>query len=102
MVFFIALVLAFFMFMVFKKYRSTRSVVIGIASLFLVTTAFLVWGLVILLKAPAIPLFNQYLDSRVFYHLMGLWYGADIFCSLLILRSLAAYRRINTPSPRKG
>ena len=99
MTLFIALVLAFFMFMIFRIYRDVPSVIIGAGSLFLITTALLVWGVITLSSNDAVPFFSQSLGRAEFFHLMAAWYAGDIVCSVLIIRRYLAYRKINTPVP---
>ncbi|MBN2078263.1 MAG: hypothetical protein JW838_04815 [Spirochaetes bacterium] len=97
---FIALVLALYMFLVFRKYRTIPFVIIAIASLFLITTAITLWGAFMLSFKAMLSFFSQSLGPAEFYLLMAAWYAGDVICSFLIIRRYLDYREINGPPSR--
>ncbi len=101
MTFIILLVLALFMILIFRKYRSIYSVIISIIMIIGMTTAFLAWGMSIIEKERVIHFFNSSISGEEFYPLMAAWYAADAVCSVLIIRSHIAYRKANPQVERK-
>lgn len=100
MVFFIFAILAFLLLFVFKTYRTIYAVVISIAFLICVTSAVLAWGLHMFSQGGPLSFFTTEIGAREFYHLISLWYTADILCAALIIRNYRAYRRVNSVVPR--
>ncbi|MBP7734726.1 MAG: hypothetical protein KA369_02010 [Spirochaetes bacterium] len=97
MTFLMLAVLTFLVVLVFKKYKSVASVIITILLAFMITTAVLVAGLYSLDGNQFFNFFNSTIGRDELYHLMAAWYGADIFCSVLIVRNHIAYRKVNSP-----
>lgn len=97
---FIALVLVLYMFLIFRTYRDIPSVVMVILSIFAVTTAIVLRGVVVFSTSGSLPFFSQNLEPAEFYYLMAAWYAGNIICSSLIIQRYRAYRKIN--STRSG
>ena len=97
MTFIIVALMIFLIILVFRKYKTIASVIITILAALLITTAVLAAGLYCLDGNQSFIFFNSTIGRSELYHLMAAWYGADIICSMLIIKSHIAYRRINTP-----
>ncbi|MBN2158006.1 MAG: hypothetical protein JW807_01330 [Spirochaetes bacterium] len=95
MTFIILAVLTFLIVVVFIKQKSVASVCITIALLIAMTTAVLLLGADALSGRRALVFFNSAIDAQTFYRLMAAWYGADIFCAVLVIRNYIEYRKVN-------
>ncbi len=97
MTFIIFAIMIFLIILVFRKYKTIASVIITILAALLITTTVLAAGLFYIDDNQFLLFFNSTIGRNELYHLMAAWYGADIICSMLIIKSHIAYRRINTP-----
>lgn len=101
MTFIILAVLAFLIFLAFKKYKTIGSTVMGILLALGITTVVLAAAIVSLRDSETLIFFNNTIGRSDFFHLIVTWYVADILCSILIIRNHIAYRKINTAAPGK-
>jgi hypothetical protein len=93
--FVIIAILVLMMLIIFKRYRSTFSVVTAILLIFGSAIAALVWGMRAIAADGLIMFFNNALGARAFYHLMIAWFAADAVCGVLIIRNYIEYKKIN-------
>lgn len=100
MTFIILAVLAFLIVLVFRKYRSVVSTVIAILLTLGITSAVLAAGIIAFRDSNTMEFFNSSIGHRDFIYLIAAWYGADVFCSILIIRNHIAYRKVNTVIPK--
>jgi len=96
MTFIILAILTFLIVLVFRKYKTIASVIITILGALMVTTVVLAVGLHSLEGNQSLVFFNSTIGRDELYHLMAVWYGADVFCSVLIVRNHIAYRKVNS------
>ncbi len=97
MTFIILAVMSLLIVLVFRKYKTIASVIITVAAALMITTTILAAGLYFLDGNQFLIFFNSTIGRDELYHLMAAWYGADIICSVLIVRNHIAYRKINPP-----
>jgi len=97
MSFILLLCLVFLLFIMFMRYRKLYSVILMIAFLLGVTTAFLMYGLDTYHYSESIFLFNSRLPRNEFIHLMIAWYAVDFIASTVVVRNYREYRKVNFP-----
>ncbi len=95
MTFIILAVLVFLIFMVFRKYKTIGSTIIGIMLALGITTVVLLAGCIAFSESDTLIFFNNAIGLNDFLHLIVAWYVADVFCSILIIRNHIAYKKIN-------
>jgi hypothetical protein len=93
--FIILAVLAFLIVLVFRKYKTVASVIITILLAIGITTVFLAAGIITFTENRVLVFFNSTLGHSDYFYLIAAWYGADILCSILIIRNHIAYKKIN-------
>ncbi len=98
MTFIILAVLAFLIFMVFIRYKTVTSVILAILLVMGITTIVMSAGITALRESGILTFFNSSIGRTDFFYLMAAWYGADLFCSILIIRNHIAYKKINPGS----
>lgn len=102
MVFLILAILAFLLLFVFKTYRSVPAAASAILFIFGITSAVLGWGITAYSGGGRLFFFSGEIGSREFYYLITAWYVADVLCSVLIIRNLRAYKRVNSGNDRRA
>jgi hypothetical protein len=101
MTFIILAVLAFLIVLVFKKYRTILSAVIGVLLALGTTTVIFIAGIFIFTENSTLIFFNSAIGRNDFIYLIAAWYCADLLCSILIIRNHIAYKKVNTAEKKK-
>jgi hypothetical protein len=95
MTFIILAVLAFHLYLIFRKYRTIFSVILSIVLMFGITSVVLFWVIAVSEVGTAIQFFGSSIGMREFYYIIAAWYAADCLCLVLIVRGHQAYNKIN-------
>jgi hypothetical protein len=95
MTFFVLALIAIYLALIVRKYKSARAVIITIAVINGLTTSLLVWGLHLSHAGERLIFFNSGISRNEFYFLVAAWYVVDIVCSIKIIRNHIEYKKIN-------
>jgi len=95
MSFLILVYIAILIFLTLSRYSHIYKVLLAIIFLFGFTTIVLIRGISDFATVPTIFVFGKELGRGVFFILMSMWYGVDIFCSILVLRNYRLYVQVN-------
>ena len=95
MSFLILLYIAILVFLTLSRYSRLYRVILALTFLFGFTSLILFKGLSDFSTASRIFVFGKELPRGVFLILMSLWYGVDIFCSVLVIRNYRLYKLVN-------
>ncbi len=94
MAFFIIGIIALYIALIFRKYKTAYSVILTSTLLFLFTTSLLMWGLLAPARGMHMP-FEIEMTRGEIYILIGAWYLVDIVCSIKIVRNHIDYKKTN-------
>ena len=96
MSFLILLYIAVLVFLTLARYSRFTQVLLAMIFLFGLTSFLLFQGLTVYATSPQMSVFGKDLAKGVFLILMTVWYGVDIFCSVLIVRNYRLYLLVNS------
>lgn len=95
MSFLIFIIIAFLLYASFAKIRSLKSAALMIAAIFLPADGILIYGIINFRANSFMNFFSTKISETEFYLMIIIWLAANAVCTVLILRNLRAYRRVN-------
>jgi CDP-diglyceride synthetase len=88
-------IIACYIALMFKKYRTKFSVILTIALCIITTTGATLWGLWAANPEGRVIFFYSSIGRKVFILLIAAWYIVDLLCSIRIIRNYIEYRKFN-------